>query len=494
MKATQETVVVVVGRRWTVFVECDVKAATTADPEAGEVTRGEGRWRRCDRRRDVNAGGVGKQLMRNPRGAMRGCFLRALVPLLLFFLLLPYFFQSLSYSRVPPRSFTLEPAAEPVCSQQSSSTLLLDNSSFCTGACKEDCFPRVRDICFSANKVRLCNRETRSLRTNKLGKRHSPPGESPVPHFMRFQGERLTVGVEYSECDEDWSWTDGLTAVADQRFLPYNKPNPHHEAEKIIPAVLLARQFHTKLHWFSNQAEVSKWATGFLEAVNMTKDVVYLNLPAKRDVPICFHDAVLLSSPTNLRYVPDESTNEWLRNQVLEFCNLTRENSSWPITNALILDRTGGPRRLGNKPDIARVVEDTLQVPVVDELSGMGSFCEQVEPVTKADLFVVPHGSQNVVFLFARPGAFIIEVFPFLFYSTAFRNYTHAAQLHVYSLLGLLPPGDWQLRFFSIFGWDFCFDKLRWCKNHARGQKIYADLNELEKALSMISRTNGSFT
>ncbi|KAL2643849.1 hypothetical protein R1flu_011436 [Riccia fluitans] len=487
----QETVQVMTVKSGSAARKESERTATTADPEAQEVAKEGGRWRRiCDRRKDVS----GKQ--QQPRalrgGAVRGCFLRSVVPLLLFCLLLPYVFQCFDHSRVPPRAFSLEPSPEPVCTQQFPS-VSLDNSSFCTGACKEDCFPRVRNICFSAKKVRLCNSEFKRYRIKKLGD-HARPGEPPIPHFMRFQGERLTVGVQYSDCDEDWEWVDGLTAVADQRFLPYNKPNPHHEAEKIIPALLLAKTFGTPLRWFANHTEISKWARGFLEAFGMEERVHYLTLPAKRDAPVCFRDAILLSSPTNLRYVPDESTNEWLRNQVLEFCNLPRENSSSPISSAVILDRLGGPRRLGNKAEIAQVVSETLEVPVIHTISGMGTFCEQVAPVTKADLFVVPHGSQNVVFLFARPGAFVIEVFPYLFYSTAFRNYTHAARLHVYSLLGLAPPGDWKLWFFSIFGWDFCFDKVRWCKNHARTQHIYADLFELERALSMIKRTNGSFT
>lgn len=308
---------------------------------------------------------------------------------------------------------------------------------------------------------------------------------------MRFRGERLTVRLEYAECNEGWHWIDGLAAVADQRFLPFNKPNPHHEAEKLIPAVLSERTFGTKLHWFSTRDEVSEWGRGFLLALGMK--VRYMTLPPREDDSICFHDAILLSAPTTLRYVPDQSTNHWIRTEVLEHCKLPRANSSWPVSKAVVLDRLEGPRRLGNKFQIGDLVSQQLDVPVDYKLSGLGSFCQQVAPVTQADLFVVPHGSQNVVMLFARPGAIVIEVFPYLFYTTALRNYTHAADISVYSVLGNLPPGDWKLWFFSLFGWDFCFYYMRLCKNYARRQPIYADLLELEKALGVIQRANGSF-
>ncbi|CAM6094654.1 unnamed protein product [Calypogeia fissa] len=426
----------------------------------------------------------------------RSFVLRGCAVLLVICFLAPFLVHSFSSSRLPPRHYSVGPAPRPAEScPQLLPPVSLDNKSFCTGTCKSDCFPRVRDICFSSNKIKLCHGAIGRPRYGKLGGLGYLPNtvDPTLPEFMRFHGELLTVRFEYAECNEGWHWIDGLAAVADQRFLPYKKPNPHHEAEKLIPAVLLERKFGPTLHWFSTREEVSEWGKGFLLALGMEKKVRYMNLPSREDDSICFHDAILLSAPTNLLYIPDQSTNQWLRGQVMEYCQLLHENSSWPISKAIVLDRLVGPRRLGNKRQIGDLVSQRLDVPVEHKLSGLGSFCEQVAPVTQADLFVVPHGSQNVVMLFARPGAIIIEVFPHLFHTTALRNFTHAAEVNVYSVLGLLPPGDWKLWFFSMFGWNFCYYHMRLCKNYARRQPIYADLLELERVLGVIQRANGSF-
>lgn len=118
--------------------------------------------------------------------------------------------------------------------------------------------------------------------------------------------------------------------------------------------------------------------------------------------------------------------------------------------------------------------------------SGNGSFCDQVREVAEEDLIVVPHGSQNVNLLFARKGAVVVEIFPYLYYTTALRNYTHAAQLHVYPLLGDIPKKNFRLHLLSIVGWDSCFEKFRWCKYYSRKQVVHADIEELKKLLHHI--------
>jgi len=109
-----------------------------------------------------------------------------------------------------------------------------------------------------------------------------------------------------------------------------------------------------------------------------------------------------------------------------------------------------------------------------------------VEEVSQDDFFVVPHGSQNVNFLFARPGAIVIEVFPYLFYNDALRNFTHATGIEVHPLMGVLPPGNMMMRFYSMFGWDICYNHVRWCKNYARRQAIYGDRFKLEQIIQSI--------
>ncbi|KAJ7534226.1 hypothetical protein O6H91_13G084700 [Diphasiastrum complanatum] len=310
-----------------------------------------------------------------------------------------------------------------------------------------------------------------------------------LPTFMRFEGERLTLPLIHRSCERERVWIDGLSLVADQRFLPFNKPNPHHEAEKLIPATFLVQHYEAEnitLYWFSQKEEVSDWANGFIKAVEMENSIKYVDLPRKHESPICFKDAIVLSAPTNVRYIPDQQRNEWLRRRVLQHCSIPIVNTSLSIEKAIILDRRNGPRHLANKLKVAEILYQALKVPVDIQLVGSGSFCHQVQKVTEGSLLLVPHGSQNVNLIFARPGAIVIEVFPFLFYNNALRNYTHAANVHIYPLLGVRPPGDILLWIFSLLGWDNCYYHVRLCKNYSRRQPIYVNLLELENFLTWI--------
>ncbi|KAG0556223.1 hypothetical protein KC19_11G036200 [Ceratodon purpureus] len=354
----------------------------------------------------------------------------------------------------------------------------VDAHAYCTGECNTECFPRVRNICFASDKVRLCD---------------DPGSRSDLPKFMRFFGESLTVPVERdTNCNIGWHWVSGFSLVMDQRWLPAGKPNPHHEAEKLIPAILL-KQFlnqSANLQWFAAKMEVSRWGKGLLSAFDLTGKVRYHALPIHKDDSICFKDAVLFSAPTHVRYVPDGKTNAWLRSQVLSYCKIEPRNASWPLSRAIVLDRSSGPRKLANKLDAGKLMEKLLQVPVEHRSGGIGSFCEQVRSVAEDDFFVVPHGSQNVNFLFARPGAVVIEVFPYLYHTDAFRNFTHAADIDVLPLLGAKPDGMW-LRLASLLGWDGCF---HWqpCKNYVRLQPLQIDLVKLEQLIRVVQKKRSS--
>jgi hypothetical protein len=135
-------------------------------------------------------------------------------------------------------------------------------------------------------------------------------------------------------------------------------------------------------------------------------------------------------------------------------------------------------------------MEQLLQAPVEHRSGGIGSFCEQVRSVAEDDFFLVPHGSQNVNFLFARPGAVVLEVFPYLYHTDAFRNFTHAADLDVYPLLGAKPDNSW-IRLLSLLGWDGCF---HWqpCKNYARLQPLHIDLLKLQDLIRAVQKQKSS--
>lgn len=398
--------------------------------------------------------------------------IRNLVSAFLVFLFLLTVVVLLSPTSLPS-SYSGNPAAHHSCS----TTPFLNAHHYCTGECNTECFPRIQNICFASDKVRLCNHEKRI---------------SDLPKFMRFFGEKLTVPVEAdAHCNEGWHWVQGFSLVLDQRFLPAGKPNPHHEAEKLIPALLL-KQFLNQtanLQWFAAQSDVSVWAKGLLTAFGLT--VRFHKLPIDKDDSICFKDAVLFSGPTHVKYVPNEETNSWLRSQVLRYCNIEARNASWPISRAVVLDRSSGSRKLANKLDAGKVMERTLLVPVEHHSSGIGSFCEQVRTVAADDLFLVPHGSQNVNFLFARPKAVVVEVFPYLYHTDAFRNFTHAVGIDVYPLLGTRPPDSKWMRVTSLVGWDGCFSMM-WCKNYARRQPLQVDLVQLETLLRVVQKQRSS--
>lgn len=121
---------------------------------------------------------------------------------------------------------------------------------------------------------------------------------------MRFHGERRTLPVVHASCGGHKQWIRGLAMVADQRFLPYRKPNPHHEAEKLIPVLLMREKLgltNSTLYWFSTKQDISEWALGFLKATNMYEKVHFLDLPERQETAVCFEDAVVFSASTNLR-------------------------------------------------------------------------------------------------------------------------------------------------------------------------------------------------
>lgn len=259
------------------------------------------------------------------------CFRRSVVlPLLIMCFVTPMLMIHLSPSL--PRNFSLGPAPEPTC-ELPGKPFALDDFEFCVGACRSQCFPRVKDLCISSSEVNYCAKakeeeeiaSAQLMHTNTDEKKLIKFKYSRMPEIMRFQGERLTLPVINSSCDQEKKGIRGLSLVADQRFLPYKKPNPHHEAEKLIPAILFTRNQKDSNHtfyWFSAPDEVSEWGKGLLEAFNMHKRVKYIDFPKKKNSTICFEDAIVYSAGTNLYYVPDHDTNDWLRQRVLRFCNV----------------------------------------------------------------------------------------------------------------------------------------------------------------------------
>ncbi|KAH7365104.1 hypothetical protein KP509_18G009200 [Ceratopteris richardii] len=255
---------------------------------------------------------------------------RSWITLLLLCSVVPplLFYASSPPSR--PSTFSHSPFSKTSCSH----ALCLHRSQFYSRSCYANCFPRIRGICFHASKVQICKDSVDVIEDNFMNFSDSFACEDSknnlcaVPPIMRFHGERLTLRVVHSSfcVGHNQKWIRGLSMVADQRYLPYGKPNPHHEAEKLIPVLLMYQKFgelmNMTFYWFSSVNDVSKWAAGFMKAVSIGRIVRFLDLPKNDEPAICFEDAVTFSVPTNLWYIPDEGWNEWMRRTVLQHCSI----------------------------------------------------------------------------------------------------------------------------------------------------------------------------
>ena len=80
------------------------------------------------------------------------------------------------------------------------------------------------------------------------------------------------------------------------------------------------------------------------------------------------------------------------------------------------------------------------------------------------------------------------QVFPYLFYTDALRNLTHATGIQMFAILGKQPK-NFYMWLYSLIGWDLCYFQIRWCKNYARQQPIIVDIEELERILIQISQS-----
>lgn len=91
--------------------------------------------------------------------------------------------------------------------------------------------------------------------------------------------------------------------VADVKLMPDGPkvgPNPHHEAEKLVPAILLSHLYgldNSTLYWFANKESktISQWSLGLIEVFFKTMKVVFMDVPGPDEPQVCFEDAVLFS-------------------------------------------------------------------------------------------------------------------------------------------------------------------------------------------------------
>lgn len=380
----------------------------------------------------------------------------------------------------------------------------LEKTGICTNTCDRVCFPRVHGICFHHSEVTICG------------------GQPAVPEYvisaigglpaeMRFCMEkpRMKVPVKYGVCPS-WNtstsrpsegslhaarWIRGLQMVADLTLMPAGEfgPNPHHEAEKLVPAIVLSQlsEFeNSSLYWFADPKDplmISKWSLGLLDVFSEDLRVEYVSPVAKGQPPMCFEDAILFARLTNSGYMPNAVTHDWFRKRVLEHCDVPSVEANVPVRDAVIVHRPNSSRNIWNYDAVKDLLETELQIPVKMAVPRSWSFCEQVKLIAEADIVLTPHGSQNVNLLMGKPGSTVIEAFPLLYYVDWYKHYLHAGRIKFYELFGTWPMenGSMPLRsrlYAFLHGWQGCFS-VRHCMNYAKKQEIYVDLDQLKSLL-----------
>lgn len=390
----------------------------------------------------------------------------------------------------------------------------VEQGAVCNRDCAGVCFPRVRGLCISRERVTICGEQPPIsdwvaaaggvMPNEMLFTRERPRTKVPVVRgeCPPMQGEGASASQTGGQSDlaqgeSNVRWIRGTQFLTDLKQLPVGKegvgPNPHHEAEKVIPAVLLNQRYglgNSTLYWFAEPSTISAFTLGLLEAFPGL-GVEYLKFPGEDEPPICFEDAVVFSGITSARYMPGKAANDWLRDEVLGHCGIETRRASRPVQDVVLLRRENS-RSIANYLAVEVMLARSLRAPVRTIISGQGDFCQQVRPVAEADFLITPHGSQNTGFVFARPGAVVLEVFPLYYYIDFFRNYIHAASLEHYEMWGTWGSGRRMpllMRLYGmLLGWEYCY-AVTPCMNYSKGQSVYVDLEQLEWLLKRLPRS-----
>lgn len=116
--------------------------------------------------------------------------------------------------------------------------------------------------------------------------------------------------------------------VADLTLMPHGNavPNPHHESEEVIPAILMSQLDSLKnstFCWFTDPYDptsISMWSKGLLKVFASQMEVEYPHPMVADEFPIFFKDAITFAGLTNAAYIPNEAAHDWLRQKVLAHC------------------------------------------------------------------------------------------------------------------------------------------------------------------------------
>ena len=379
--------------------------------------------------------------------------------------------------------------------------------SSCVRTCMSGggCYARVRGFCVSSLGASFCAENGRLAR----------PLESWNVH-LAYKKVRLPVTI--MNCtghprghDKGIEWHSGLSFVLDSEFQEPRGGHLHHELEKLIAALHLMGKLDTAernntlefsraentqtipgVYWFARRDSLTKITESILVAFGMLKRHNKIHFPvfAGKTPPskkYCFEEAILVQSGLGSLSPGIVATNA-IRDAIMPQCGLDPNLAinSHSSVQALVLDRAP-PRCFANRHLLVRGLQSIIQHVQMATANGDLQLCEQLKVVAGADIIVTPHGSQHALFLFAKHGATIIEVQPFLYYDANNILFLLRAGLgfRVYESMGMPDfSGSIVHRVFANFGWHEC---TSWhsCRARTRKVRVNTNVSDITRFVSM---------
>jgi hypothetical protein len=406
------------------------------------------------------------------------------------------------------RSLRAEDVEE--CANTSSTEVTSDSRRVCVRSCLSGggCYPRVRRFCVSRRGASACAPET-----------HGADARADVEWDVHAEGKTLKLTVRYRDCAQsaDYGarakhrikWYHGTSILLDSLLQPPKSGHIYHELEKLLAGLHLTgalldinestqrkvstmvdSEFDTlrraRVFWFASRASLSTITRSVIDAVSLKSKVVLdfiaIDSVHKYD-EWCFEDAVLIRSGFG-SLTPGQTATNALRRAIMPPCGL--DPSITPVTHAtspqrvLIFDRAP-PRSFVNTQSLVKHVRSAVEHVDVRIASSSLTTCEQVKIVSTADAIVTPHGSQHALFLFAKPGATIVEVQPYLYFNPEDTLFLLRSGLRfrVHESMGL-PHFTTSLthRIFVNFGWRECMSSHA-CRGRTRKVSVIANVTDV---------------
>ena len=353
-------------------------------------------------------------------------------------------------------------------------------SEICTHSCAGGggCYARVKGFCVSSIGASACSADDTDL-------------GSWIVHVGDQTRKHRVLGRNCRTEFDRRGWRRGPSVVADATYQGPKSGHVYHEFEKVATVLGMIGAFGENLtsstllgarfFWFARRLSLTKFTEGILGAFSKElHEVAFPELRAGDTRKVCFEDAVLVRSGYGA-LTTGYSATVALRQRVLRSCGHIEEKE---FTNApptvLVFDRSP-PRSFANGFEIEKGFR--LAGLHVHRVIGTGSttLCEQIEQISDADIIITPHGSQHVLFMFAKRKAIIMEVQPFMYFNPGDIMFLRRAGIgfKLHESMGLPHYSSSMFhRLFTNFGWSECMRKHA-CRVRMRNLPVIANVSDV---------------